>query len=354
MPVCTAGPPGLERGQVAQLVEQRIENPRVAGSIPALATERVPSAADTARCRRSACAAYGRTPPRLPWQRLVSTTAGTRSIGCLLRGTCGGSLRGAPPASPASDRGSFGFAGRRIGGLVWLDRDIGVHVRHAAGDWHVVRRGMGLSLLRRSGASRSVASVLLRVCCMRDVVRSLLPFLALVHVVACGVGSVATAGTTLATHLRTRARSFRRPTVAPSLALQGSCGQNTVSEAQQACDVDSDCAVVYVGDFCACGPCTPLPEHAGERGALRHRGPLRRGPLRRERVRLRRAGSGPVRRRPVRVRWLADGGTPISADASGPVTFDAGGPVAVDASNPLSATRAPRSRSTTRAAAAST
>jgi hypothetical protein len=32
-------------GQVAQLVEQRIENPRVAGSIPALATERCPIAA---------------------------------------------------------------------------------------------------------------------------------------------------------------------------------------------------------------------------------------------------------------------------------------------------------------------
>ena len=34
-----AGPPaGTHRGQVAQLVEQRIENPRVDGSIPSLAT----------------------------------------------------------------------------------------------------------------------------------------------------------------------------------------------------------------------------------------------------------------------------------------------------------------------------
>src|ERR1700733_6892660 len=40
--VSTAG-----RGQVAQLVEQRIENPRVAGSIPALATEPAPFGPDT-------------------------------------------------------------------------------------------------------------------------------------------------------------------------------------------------------------------------------------------------------------------------------------------------------------------
>jgi hypothetical protein len=30
--------PGFRRGQIAQLVEQRIENPRVDGSIPPLAT----------------------------------------------------------------------------------------------------------------------------------------------------------------------------------------------------------------------------------------------------------------------------------------------------------------------------
>jgi hypothetical protein len=34
-----AGQPGNKDGQVAQLVEQRIENPRVDGSIPPLATK---------------------------------------------------------------------------------------------------------------------------------------------------------------------------------------------------------------------------------------------------------------------------------------------------------------------------
>ena len=34
-------PAGFERGQIAQLVEQRIENPRVDGSIPPLATNKI-------------------------------------------------------------------------------------------------------------------------------------------------------------------------------------------------------------------------------------------------------------------------------------------------------------------------
>ncbi len=175
---------------------------------------------------------------------------------------------------------------------------------------------------------------------MRDVVRSLLPFLALVHVVACG-GRVGGDGGNDPGDSPPDTGTFVPPAdggAEASPPCEGSCGENTVSEAQQACDVDSDCAVVYVGDFCACDPvaclCPNTPVNAALYGIA---APYDAGPF---------GASGCDCGEPGPVQCVAglcafagsaDGGTPISADASGPVTFDAGGPVAVDASNPLSA-----------------